>query len=123
PCVYVQDHHVVGLDPADPIFVNYKEKVGDEPTGRENPDLLKTKSSHGHDQTIVNGIGRIGWMEGGHAARWSDEDIADTLVSKAVEFIEQNQKRPFFLYLATHDVHVPRVPHPRFVGRSEMGPR
>lgn len=123
PCVYVQDHHVVGLDPADPIFVNYKEKVGDEPTGRENPDLLKTKSSHGHDQTIVNGIGRIGWMEGGHAARWSDEDIADTLASKAVEFIEQNQKRPFFLYLATHDVHVPRVPHPRFVGRSEMGPR
>jgi len=123
PCVYVEDHHVVGLDPADPIFVNYKEKVGDEPTGRENPDLLKTKSSHGHDQTIVNGIGRIGWMEGGHAARWSDEDIADTFVSKAVEFIEQNQKRPFFLYLATHDVHVPRVPHPRFVGRSEMGPR
>jgi len=123
PCVYVEGHHVAGLDPADPIFVDYKRKIGDEPTGRENPELLKTKSSRGHDQTIVNGIGRIGWMEGGHAARWSDEDIADALASKAVAFIEQNQKRPFFLYLATHDVHVPRVPHPRFVGRSAMGPR
>jgi len=123
PCVYVEDHHVVGLDPADPIFVNYKEKVGDEPTGRENPELLKMKSSHGHDQTIVNGIGRIGWMEGGNAARWTDEDIADVFASKAVKFIEQNQKGPFFLYLATHDVHVPRVPHPRFVGRSKMGAR
>lgn len=123
PCVYVEGHHVAGLDPADPIFVDYKQKTGDEPTGRENPELLKMKSSHGHDQTIVNGIGRIGWMQGGGGARWSDQDIADALASKAVEFIEQNQKGPFFLYLATHDVHVPRVPHPRFVGRSEMGPR
>lgn len=123
PCVYVEGHHVAGLDPADPIFVNYKEKVGDEPTGRENPEQLIMKSSHGHDQTIVNGIGRIGWMEGGHAARWTDEDIADVFAARAVEFIEKNQKQPFFLYLATHDVHVPRVPHPRFVGRSPMGPR
>lgn len=90
PCVYIEGHHVVGLDPADPIFVNYKEKVGDEPTGRENPELLKLKSSRGHDQTIVNGIGRIGWMVGGHAARWVDEDIADVFAAKAVEFIEKN---------------------------------
>lgn len=123
PCVYVEDHHVVGLDPADPIFVNYQEKIGDEPTGRENPELLKMKASKGHDFTIVNGIGRIGWMVGGHAARWVDEDIADVFAAKAVEFIEKNQNGPFFLYLATHDVHVPRTPHPRFVGSSEMGPR
>src|SRR5262249_15913252 len=29
----------------------------------------------------------------------------------------------FFLYFATHDIHVPRVPHPRFAGKTEMGPR
>jgi arylsulfatase A-like enzyme len=31
--------------------------------------------------------------------------------------------RPFFLYFATHDVHVPRVPHARFAGKSGLGPR
>jgi arylsulfatase A-like enzyme len=31
--------------------------------------------------------------------------------------------QPFFLYFATHDIHVPRVPHTRFAGKSGMGPR
>src|SRR6185503_21352937 len=53
PCVYVENHRVVGLDPKDPIRVSYKQKVGDEPTGRDNPDLLKLKLTHGHDFTIV----------------------------------------------------------------------
>ena len=79
--------------------------------------------SHGHDQTIVNGISRIGYMSGGRAARWVDEDMADTITAKAVSFIERHRQRPFFLYFATHDIHVPRVPHPRFGGRSGMGPR
>ena len=79
--------------------------------------------SHGHDQTIVNGISRIGYMSGGKAARWVDEDMADTITGKAVSFIERHQDRPFFLYFATHDIHVPRVPHARFAGKSGMGPR
>src|SRR4030067_868799 len=79
--------------------------------------------SHGQDMTIVNGISRIGYMVGGKAARWVDEDMADTLTRKATEFIEQNKDRPFFLYFATHDIHVPRVPHARFAGKSGMGPR
>ncbi len=123
PCVFVEDHRVVGLDPSDPIQVSFAEKVGDEPTGRENPELLKMHPSHGHDFTIVNGISRIGYMSGGHAARWVDEDIADTLAGKAVDFIERNKEQPFFLYFAYHDIHVPRVPNPRFVGSTEMGPR
>ncbi len=123
PCVYVENHRVVGLDPSDPIQVGYGQKVGDEPTGKERPDLLKMKPSHGHDQTIVNGISRIGYMTGGRAARWVDEDMADTITGKAVKFIEDNRDRPFFLYFATHDIHVPRVPHARFAGRSGMGPR
>jgi arylsulfatase A-like enzyme len=46
-------------------------------TGAANPGLLKVKPSHGHDQTIVGGISRIGSMAGGKAARWVDEDMAD----------------------------------------------
>jgi arylsulfatase A-like enzyme len=73
--------------------------------------------------TIVNGISRIGWMTGGKAARWNDEEMADTLAKKAIAFIEQHQDQPFFVYFATHDIHVPRVPHPRFAGKTPLGPR
>jgi arylsulfatase A-like enzyme len=123
PCVYMEDQKVVGLDSSDPIEVNYQNKVGSDPTGKQNPDLLKMKLTHGHDMTIVNGISRIGWMSGGKAARWVDEDMADVLAGKAVKFIEENKSSPFFLYFATHDVHVPRVPHKRFVGTSGCGTR
>lgn len=123
PCVYVENHRVVGLDPTDPIRVSYQQKIGDDPTGKENPELLKLKPTHGHDMTIVNGVSRIGWMSGGKAARWVDEDMADTYTKKALGFIEQNQNGPFFLYLATHNIHVPRVPHPRFKNSSQAGIR
>jgi len=123
PCVYVENGRVVGLDPADPIRVSFRGLVGDEPTGRANPELLKMRPSHGHDQTIVNGVSRIGYMSGGRAARWVDEDMADTLTAKAVAFIERNASRPFFLYFTTHGIHVPRLPHRRFAGASGLGPR
>ncbi|MEO0332995.1 MAG: sulfatase-like hydrolase/transferase, partial [Bacteroidota bacterium] len=123
PTVYVANRRVVGLDPQDPIQVSFREPIGDEPTGRDNPELLKMHPSHGHDMTIVNGISRIGYMTGGGAARWVDEDMADTITARAVNFIERYQNEPFFLYFSTHDIHVPRVPHARFVGKSGMGPR
>ena len=137
PTVYVENHRVVGLDPKDPITVSYKMKVGTDPTGAENPELLKLKHTHGHDMTIVNGVGRIGWMSGGNAARWRDEDMGDTFAGKALQFIEESagknlalaalkdsaEAKPFFLYYATHNIHVPRVPHSRFKGTSSVGTR
>jgi arylsulfatase A-like enzyme len=123
PCVFVENRRVVGLDPSDPIQVSYVKPVGNDPTGKDHPELLKMHPSHGHDMTIVNGISRIGYMTGGKSARWVDEDIADTITAKAAAFIEQNRAKPFFLYFATHDIHVPRVPHPRFAGKSGLGPR
>ena len=62
PCVFVENRRVVGLDPKDPIQVSYQKPIGDEPTGKDHPELLKMHPSHGHDQTIVNGISRIGYM-------------------------------------------------------------
>lgn len=123
PCVYLENHRIVDLDAADPVQVSYKQKVGNDPTGKENPELLKMKPSHGHDNTIVNGISRIGWMSGAKKARWIDEDLADVLTGRAINFIEKEKSHPFFVYLATHDVHVPRVPNARFAGKSGMGAR
>lgn len=123
PCVFVENRRVVGLDPKDPIKVSFKEPILVEPTGKDHPELLKMLPSHGHDMTIVNGISRIGYMSGGKSALWVDEDIADVITGKAVKFIENNKNDPFFLYFSTHDIHVPRVPNNRFVGKSGMGAR
>ncbi len=123
PCVYVENDSVVGLDPNDPIEISYTENFPGEPTGKDNPEMLWMHPSHRHDQTVVNGISRIGYMKGGHAARWKDDLIGPTLTSKAVEFIENHSDEPFFLYFATQDAHVPRVPSKEFAGKSGMGPR
>lgn len=123
PCVYVENRRVAGADANDPIRVSYRGAVDDGPTGAANPELLRLHPSHGHDQTIVNGISRIGFMMGGQAARWVDEDMADVLAARAASFIERHHAEPFFLYFATHDIHVPRTPHARFAGKTEMGPR
>ena len=122
PCVYIENHRIVGLDPKDPIQVSYKEPIGNEPTGKDHPELLKMHPSHGHDMTIVNGISRIGYMTGGKAAHWVDEDMADTITGKAVDFIEKNKSKRFFLYFATHDIHVPRVPNATVCRQKRDGP-
>jgi len=127
PCVYVANRRVVGLDPNDPIAVSFGEPIGTEPTGLTNPELLKMGWDHGHNGTIINGISRIGFMTGGKSARWIDEDMADVITKQAISFIDRHvathRSQPFFLHFNTHDIHVPRVPHPRFVGATTMGSR
>ncbi|RXM49065.1 arylsulfatase [Flavobacterium sp. YO12] len=125
PCVYLENGKVVNLDPKDPITVSYKEKVGNDPTGKENPELLRMKPdpNQGHNETIVDSISRIGYMSGGHSAYWKDADIAGDITKKAISFISKNASNPFFLYFATGDIHVPRYPHSMFRGKSGMGLR
>lgn len=126
PCVYVENQRVVNLDPADPIAVSYTTPFPGEPLGKDHPELptvLKPSPDHGHADAIVNGVSRIGYMKGGKQALWQDENIADSITTKAVQFIEQHAGSPFFLYFATNDIHVPRVPHLRFKGATTMGAR
>ncbi len=125
PCVYLDGRNVLDLDPKDPIEVTYdpKRAFPGIPTGRENPELLRVKYSHGHDMSIVNGVSRIGFMRGGTSALWVDEEMADVFSDRAVQFIRNNRDRPFFLYYALHQPHVPRLPGPRFAGTTGLGPR
>lgn len=123
PTVYLEDGKVVNLDPNDPIEIDYQQNFPGEPTGRDNPELLTMKWEHGHDNSIVNGISRIGFMKGGDAAKWSDVDMADHFLEKAQTYVKVHKEGPFFLYYAMQQPHVPRTPHPRFVGKSGMGPR
>jgi len=121
PQVYVQDHHVLNLDPADPLWVGKKKPSPDHPTGLSHRDTLKMDWSHGHNSTMHNGISRIGFYTGGHSARFRDEDLADKWIEKSVEFIQEHQDKPFFLFFSSHDIHVPRMPHERFQGKTSLG--
>lgn len=104
PCVWVENRKVVNLDPADPITLDYSVQRG-------APD------------SFINGIPRIGKQTGGKAALWKDDEISLVLAKKGSAFIEQNKEKPFFLYFATHNIHVPRVPNAQFRGKSECGTR
>ena len=107
PTVFVRDHRVVSLDPADPIFITYK----------------KTEAQKRDMTPFAAGRNRIGWMKGGKAAWWKDTEIADTLTNESVQFIERNKDNKFFLLYAPHNVHAPPITHPRFAGSSGLGNR
>ncbi len=124
PCVFIENGQVANYDPSAPIEVSYIKNFPGEPTGKDNPELLyNLKPSHGHDQSIVNGISRIGYMKGGGKALWKDENIADSITVHAIDFIKRHKDEPFFMYFATNDVHVPRFPHERFRNKNKMGLR
>ena len=123
PQVYLENGRVLNLDPRDPLWVGDKKPSEDHPTGISHRQTLKMDWSHGHNGTIHNGISRIGFYTGGHAARFRDEDLADKWVEKSVAWLEANRDQPFFLYFASHDLHVPRMPHERFQGKTKLGYR
>lgn len=123
PSVYLENHHVVNLDKSDPLFVNYKKRIGDREVGTENKHLLRQWADPQHSDTVVNGISRIGWMAGGKSAEWVDEEFPFVFTEKANNFIRDNKDEPFMLFFAFHDIHVPRLPNDMFKGATSMGPR
>ncbi|MGA2256238.1 MAG: arylsulfatase [Thermoguttaceae bacterium] len=104
PCVWVENHRVFGLDPSDPIKLDYSVQ-------------------RGAPESFLNGIPRIGKQTGGKTALWKDEEISTVIAAKSCAFIEQHKDQPFFLEVATHNIHVPRVPNPKFRGVSQCGVR
>ncbi len=104
PCVWVENRRVVNLDPADPINLDYSVKRGEQ-------------------RSFIKGIPRIGEQVGGKAALWDDENISTVIAEKSRDFIERNKDGPFFLEIATHGIHVPRAPNPKFRGKSQCGVR
>jgi len=93
PLVFVENHRVVGLDPADPIQMD------------------RSQGPHG---TATGGRAAM-------EARPKDR-IDMILADKAVEyFSKQPAESPFFMYLAFEAPHVPIAPAPEFRGRSRAG--
>ena len=123
PTVYVQDGRVVGLEADDPLYVDYHHNFPGEPTALSNPELVQLQWSHGHNNTVVNGIPRIGFMKGGHHAYWNDSTMAQHFVDEVKGFIRESAQQPFFLYYGLHEPHVPRTPMTQFHGTTPLGAR
>lgn len=124
PCVFIENGRVANWDASAPIEVSYTQPFAGVPTAKDHPELCYNQLfDFGHNMAIVNGIGRIGYMKGGGKALWKDENLADSIVGHAVGFMRRHSKEPFFMYLATNDIHVPRFPHARFRGKNKMGVR
>ncbi|MBV6645459.1 MAG: arylsulfatase [Cyclobacteriaceae bacterium] len=127
PSVYLENHKIVGIEHHDPLSIQFTDDPSnnpfERPTGISHPHLLKQKADTQHSGSIINGLSRIGFMQGGQNAEIKDEDMADVFLQRALSFIENTEDSPFFLFFPFHDIHVPRAPHERFQGLSEMGPR
>ena len=130
PCIYVENGRVVNFDPNDPITVSYSGRIPDSVPGTKYPDTLLNpeaitvyKGNLQHSATVINGLGRIGYMKGGKSALFKDETIADVFVEQACKFIRENKDQPFFLFFSASDIHAPRWPHERFRGKSQTGLR
>ncbi|MEN8662963.1 MAG: sulfatase family protein [Lentimonas sp.] len=100
PFVYVENHEVLGADPKDPFVYG---------------ETAKTKEIHEKMH-----LDEIGGADAAHAL-YEDAYVATKLTEKATDWIKQQGESPFFLYLATTNIHHPFTPHPQFVGTSEAG--
>lgn len=124
PTVYVENGLVEGLDPSDPIEVSYEHNFPGELDGKKDLDKIRMMWDHKHNDAIINGIPRIGYMKGGHKALWKDEEMADYFIGKLRSYVAGlDRSKPFFLYYGLHQPHVPRTPAARFVGKTDLGPR
>ncbi len=124
PTVWLDGNRVHNWNENDaPLRISNNRQIGNLPTGRSHPELLRYPADGYHSGTIVNGLGRIGFMDGGQSAWWDDEMLGIEILERSQEFIKDSQTEPFFLFMPLHQNHTPRVPHPRFVGKSGIGLR
>jgi arylsulfatase A len=100
PFVWVEDHHVVGLDPADPLVYGGQAVTQPFQEKMMSPPMSGAKAAH---------------------ALYREEEHGTTLTEKATGWMRANQGGPFFLYFATPHIHHPFTPGTKFKGSSGAG--
>ena len=109
PYVYVENDRIVGSDPDDPIV-----HLGRNGKGKITPI---TPIRPEEAQRSPNQFG------GAVAAHqlFNDYEVGTTLTEKATAWIKARNKKPFFCYFSTTNVHHPFTPAKRFQNTSECG--
>lgn len=100
PFVWVEDHRVVGLDPADPLVYGGEPPTQSFPEKMMRPPMSGAKAAH---------------------ALYRDEEVGATLTERALAWLRAHRDEPFFLYFATPHIHHPFTPAKRFQGTSGCG--
>ncbi|MBB3206532.1 arylsulfatase A-like enzyme [Rhodopirellula rubra] len=109
PYVYVENDRVVGMTSDDPIVLIGKN------AGEKATPITPLTEEHGN--RVPN------WFGGAVEAHnlYNDFNLGTTLAEKATDWIRANKDKPFFVYLATTNIHHPITPAPRFQGTSQCG--
>lgn len=92
PCVWIENHRVLGLDPADPLYINEE----------------------------VNGRWSIHGGQAARALR-TPENNMDMMVHHACVWLGEQRGKKRFLYFAPNNAHAPHSPSSRFKGVSDCG--
>jgi arylsulfatase A-like enzyme len=105
PYVYVENDRIVGWDADDPLVFNGRPvsptPIFPDEAGRKTPNAF-AGARRAHEI-------------------YHDERTATLLTEKAVDWIQNHNANPFFLYLPTTNIHHPFTPAPRFKGTSQCG--
>lgn len=108
PYVYVENDHVFGGDPNDPLVLLDRNAKGTTPITKIPPEAGNRVPSH------------FGGAVEAHKL-YNDYQVGTTFAEKSVEWIKDHKQNPFFLYLATTNIHHPFTPAKRFQGTSQCG--
>lgn len=108
PYVYVENDRIVGSDPADPLVLLGRNAKGVTPITPIPPKAAQRSPNV------------FGGAKEAHR-RFNDYEVGTTFAKKSVEWISEHKDNPFFLYLATTNIHHPFTPAKRFQGTSQCG--
>lgn len=108
PYVYVENDQVVGSDPNDPLVYLGRSAKNVTPITPIPPEAANRSPN------------AFGGAQQAHAL-FNDYQVGTTLAKKSVQWIDEHKDGPFFLYLATTNIHHPFTPARRFQGTSQCG--
>ena len=109
PYVFVENDRVVGSDAADPLV-----HLGRNARGKATPITPIPPEAAQRSPNQFSGAKKAHEL-------FNDYQVGTTLAKKSVEWINQRKNKPFFLYLATTNIHHPFTPAKRFQGTSQCG--
>lgn len=108
PYVYVENDRVVGSNPDDPLVYLGKNAKDATPITPIPPEAAARNRN------------AFGGAKEAHKM-FNDYQVGTTMAKKSVEWINDRKDKPFFLYLATTNIHHPFTPAKRFQGTSQCG--
>lgn len=108
PYVFVENDRIVGSDPDDPLVFLGRNSKDTTPITPIPPEAAQRSPNP------------FGGAKEAHK-RFNDYQVGTTLAKKSVQWINQRKDKPFFLYLATTNIHHPFTPAKQFQGTSQCG--